>query len=59
MAAEFGWYLTGRFPVIVIPELVKRALGDGPHYRAFLQGEADDESGDRSEHGGLRVPKRY
>ena len=41
---EFRWYLTGRFPVIVIPELAKRALGDGPLYRAFLQGEADDES---------------
>lgn len=44
IAGEFRWYLTGRFPVIVVPELVKRALGDGPHYRAFLQGEADDES---------------
>ena len=41
---EFSWYLTGRFPVIVIPELVRRALGDGPLYRAFLEGEADDES---------------
>jgi penicillin amidase len=41
---EFRWYLTGRFPVIVIPELVKRALGDGPLYRAFLETEADDES---------------
>src|SRR5262245_23977134 len=44
IAGEFRWYLTGRFPVIVIPELVKRALGDGPLYRAFLQAEADDES---------------
>ncbi len=44
IAGGFRWYLTGRFPVIVIPELVKRALGDGPLYRAFLQGEADDES---------------
>lgn len=41
---EFRWYLTGRFPVIVIPELVKRALGDGPLYRDFLLGEADEES---------------
>jgi len=41
---EFSWYLTGRFPVIVIPELARRALGDGPLYRAFLEGEADDES---------------
>lgn len=41
---EFRWYLTGRFPVIVIPELARRALGDGPLYRAFLQAEADSES---------------
>jgi penicillin amidase len=41
---EFRWYLTGRFPVIVIPELVKRALGGGPLYRAFLRVEEDDES---------------
>jgi penicillin amidase len=41
---EFRWYLTGRFPVIVMPELAKRALGDGPLYRAFLQSEADAES---------------
>jgi penicillin amidase len=41
--AEFQWYLTGRFPVIVIPELVKRAVGNGPLLRAFLQAEADDE----------------
>jgi penicillin amidase len=41
---DFRWYLTGRFPVIVIPELAKRALGDGPLYRAFLEGEADEES---------------
>jgi penicillin amidase len=41
---EFAWYLTGRFPVIVIPELAKRALGDGPLYREFVVGEADDES---------------
>lgn len=44
IAGEFRWYLTGRFPVIAIPEFVKRAVGDGPLYRAFLQGEADDES---------------
>ncbi|MBI1902036.1 MAG: penicillin acylase family protein [Planctomycetia bacterium] len=40
---EFRWYLTGRFPIIVMPELAKRTLGDGPLYRAFLQCEADDE----------------
>lgn len=44
IAGEFRWYLTGRFPVIAIPELVKRAVGDGPLYRTFLRGEADDES---------------
>ena len=41
---EFRWYLTGRFPVIVVPELAMRSLGDGPLYRAFLEGEVDDES---------------
>src|SRR5262249_12687574 len=41
---EFRWYLTGRFPVIVIPELAKRVLGDGPLYRAFLHVEEDAES---------------
>jgi penicillin amidase len=41
---EFGWYLTGRFPVIVIPELAKRILGDGELYKAFLQTELDEES---------------
>mgnify|MGYP002622784610 CR=1 FL=1 len=41
---EFQWYLTGRFPVIAIPELVKRQLGDGPLYEDFLLGEADDEA---------------
>lgn len=42
--AEFAWYLTGRFPVIVIPELARRVLGEGPLFQAFLHGEADDES---------------
>jgi penicillin amidase len=44
IAGEFRWYLTGRFPVIAIPELVKRELGDGPLYQAFLHGEDDSES---------------
>jgi penicillin amidase len=44
IAQEFRWYLTGRFPVIVIPELAKRALGTGPLYDAFLAAEADEES---------------
>ncbi|HWG44552.1 MAG TPA: penicillin acylase family protein [Gemmataceae bacterium] len=41
---EFRWYLTGRFPVIVMPELARRALGDGSLYRAFLEVESDAES---------------
>lgn len=41
---EFRWYLTGRMPVFAVPDMVRRKLGDGPLYRAFLQGEADDES---------------
>lgn len=41
---EFRWYLTGRLPVIVLPELAKRTLGDGSLYRAFLTPEADDEN---------------
>ena len=41
---EFRWYLTGRFPVIAIPELVKRAVGDGPLYKEFILAEIDDES---------------
>jgi penicillin G amidase len=42
--AEFRWYLTGRLPVIAIPELAKRTLGDPRLYRAFLTPEAGDES---------------
>ena len=42
--AELRWYLTGRLPVIVIPELARRHLGEGSLYRAFLLGEADEES---------------
>lgn len=41
---EFRWYLTGRFPVIVIPELAKRTLGEGPLYEALLQAEVDAEA---------------
>ena len=33
--AEFRWYLTGRLPVIALPEIARRALGDGPLYQAF------------------------
>ncbi len=41
---EFRWYLTGRLPVIAIPELAKRTLRDDALYRAFLTPEAGDES---------------
>ncbi len=41
---DFRWYLTGRFPVIVNPEIGRRVLGDGPLWRAFLQAEFDGES---------------
>lgn len=44
LAGEFRWYLTGRFYVIAIPELVRQTLGEGPLYQAFLQGEEDGES---------------
>lgn len=44
IAAEFRYYLTVRFPVIFGPELARRALNDDALYRAFLTGEADDES---------------
>jgi penicillin amidase len=40
---EFRWYLTGRFPVLVIPELARRRLDDGPLYHAFLEVESDAE----------------
>ncbi len=40
---EFRWYLTGRFPVIVMPELAERRLGESPLYRELILGEADDE----------------
>ncbi|MDA1164228.1 MAG: penicillin acylase family protein [Planctomycetota bacterium] len=41
---EFRWYLTGRFPVICMPELAKRKLGEGPLLREYLLGEEDNES---------------
>ncbi len=44
IAAEFRYYLTVRFPVIVGPEMAKRAFGNEPLYKAFLTGEADEES---------------
>ena len=42
--SEFRWYLTGRLPIIAIPELAKRKLGDGALYEQFILGEADEES---------------
>lgn len=42
--AEFRWYLTGRFPVLCIPELARRVLGDGLLWQATITPEADDES---------------
>jgi len=42
--SEFRWYLTGRFPVIVMPEVAKRVLGEGPLYRNFVLGEAGEEA---------------
>ncbi len=42
--AEMRWYLTGRMPVIFLPELAKRYLADEDLYRAFLTPEAGDES---------------
>ena len=44
LLGEFRWYLTGRLPVIAVPELAKRALGEGSLYRAFLTAEAIDET---------------
>lgn len=41
---EFRWYLTGRFPIICMPELAKRVLGPGPLYQDYLLGECDAES---------------
>lgn len=41
---EFRWYLTGRFPIICMPELAKRELGEGPLLDEFLLGELDEES---------------
>ena len=41
---ELQWYLTGRMPVIFLPELAKRYLADTPLYPAFLTPEAGDET---------------
>ena len=44
LLGEFRWYLTGRFPVIAVPELARRALGEGALFEAFLTPEAIDET---------------
>ncbi len=45
IAGEFRWYLTVRLAVFCIPEVAKRTFGgDNAMWRAFLEGEADDES---------------
>ncbi len=41
---EFRWYLTGRFPIIVLPELARRRLGDGPLLEDYLRGEQEGEA---------------
>jgi len=41
---ELRWYLTGRLPVIALPELARRTLGDERLFRAFLTPEAGEES---------------
>ena len=41
---EFRWYLTGRLPIIAIPDLAKRVLGQGALLDDFITGEAEEES---------------
>ncbi|MFZ4662442.1 MAG: penicillin acylase family protein [Caldilineaceae bacterium] len=41
---EFRWYLTGRIPVIALPELARRTLNNEALFQAFLTPEAGDES---------------
>ena len=40
---EFRWYLTGRMPVIYLPEIAKRYLSNQDLYIAFLTAEAGNE----------------
>ena len=42
--AEFRWYLTGRLPVIAIPEYAKRVLQNENLYQEFIAGEAESET---------------
>jgi penicillin amidase len=41
---EFRWYLTGRLPVIALPEVARRHLGSETLYAAFLTPESGEES---------------
>ena len=42
---DFRYYLSGRLPVVVLPELARAKLGGaGPLFDAFLTGEATDEA---------------
>ncbi len=40
----FWWQLTGRFPVICVPEFARRVLGDTPLVREFLTPEGGQET---------------
>lgn len=40
----FWWYLTGRFPVICLPEFARRILGDGPFLTEFMKPEGGSET---------------
>jgi len=40
----FWWQLTGRFPVICLPEFVRRSLGDTPLFEALLRPEGAQET---------------
>ncbi|MBI1777887.1 MAG: penicillin acylase family protein [Proteobacteria bacterium] len=44
VALEFSYYLTVRFPVIVLPEMAKRHLKDATLVDAYLFGEMGDET---------------
>lgn len=42
--SEFRWYLSGRIPVIALPELARKTLGEGALFEEYLLAEADDVS---------------
>ena len=44
VALEFSYYLTVRFPVLVLPELAQRHLGDEKLFEVFLAGESIEET---------------